>query len=154
MKNTYQQTKIGGFKVEVFTGYDGVQLFITDATGIEIYAHRVSSDPIERAQEVIARETGAATVAAPRPVQSIKSNRICLTERQEEFAKAIQRGLTNKFEVWEDFDFGDFVCVNKTNRTEYRVKLETVDGRTYSGCECPDWNIKNASLGYGRGKIS
>jgi hypothetical protein len=41
MENTYQETTIGGFKVTVFTGYDGKQLFITDSDGNQIYAHRV-----------------------------------------------------------------------------------------------------------------
>ncbi len=48
-----QTTNINGYKVTIFKGYNGVQLFITDASGNQIYAHRVSGNPIERAKEVI-----------------------------------------------------------------------------------------------------
>jgi hypothetical protein len=55
---SYTQTQINGFKVSTITGYDGTQLFITDSDGIQIYAHRVSGDPIARAKEVISEITG------------------------------------------------------------------------------------------------
>lgn len=52
---TSTETNIGGYSVTVFTGYYGTQLFITDKAGIEIYAHKVSGDPMERAMTIIAR---------------------------------------------------------------------------------------------------
>ncbi len=51
-----QTTTINGFKVTIFKGYDGTQLFITDKNGVQIYAHRVSGNPIERAREVISQQ--------------------------------------------------------------------------------------------------
>ena len=50
------QTTINGYQVTIFTGYNGTQLFITDSKGIQIYAHKVSGDPIQRAKEVIAQQ--------------------------------------------------------------------------------------------------
>jgi hypothetical protein len=48
-----QTTNINGYKITIFKTYDGTQLFITDARGNQIYAHRVSGNPIDRAREVI-----------------------------------------------------------------------------------------------------
>lgn len=48
-----QTTTINGYKVTIFNGYDGTQLFINDPKGNQIYAHKVSGNPIERAKEVI-----------------------------------------------------------------------------------------------------
>jgi hypothetical protein len=49
-------TTIKGYKVQIFKGYNGTQLFIIDAKGNQIYAHRVSGNPIERAREVISQQ--------------------------------------------------------------------------------------------------
>ncbi len=51
-----KQQIISGYQVTIFTGYDGTQLFITNADGIQIYAHRVSGNPIEKAREIIAAQ--------------------------------------------------------------------------------------------------
>ncbi len=48
-----QTATINGYKVQIFKSYNGTQLFIMDAEGNQIYAHKVSGNPIERAQEVI-----------------------------------------------------------------------------------------------------
>lgn len=54
-----QTTYINGYKVTIFYSYNGTQLFITSSEGVQIYAHKVSGDPIARAEEVIALETAA-----------------------------------------------------------------------------------------------
>lgn len=51
-----QTTFINGYKVMIFRGYQGTQLFITDKDGVQIYAHKVSSNPIQRAKEVISQQ--------------------------------------------------------------------------------------------------
>lgn len=51
-----KQTTINGYKVTIFTGYNGTQLFITDSQGVQIYAHKVSGDPMQRAKEVISQQ--------------------------------------------------------------------------------------------------
>ena len=40
-------------KVTIFTGYNGIQLFVSNSQGVQIYAHRVSSNPVARAEEII-----------------------------------------------------------------------------------------------------
>jgi hypothetical protein len=72
----------------------------------------------------------------------VKSKRICLNERQEEFAQAILRGMKNEFDVFEDFEIGTFVCVNKTNKSEYRVEMETIGNKTCVSCTCKDFEFK------------
>ena len=51
-----QTTTINGYKITIFTGFNGTQLFINDARGVQIYAHKVSDDPIQRAKEVITQQ--------------------------------------------------------------------------------------------------
>jgi hypothetical protein len=51
-----QTTNISGYIVTIFNTYDGTQLFITDSKGNQVYAHRVSGNPMERAREVIAQQ--------------------------------------------------------------------------------------------------
>lgn len=48
-----QIIKINGFTVSIFNSYNGTQLFISDASGVSVYAHKVSGDPMLRALEVI-----------------------------------------------------------------------------------------------------
>lgn len=42
-----------GFKVTIFFSYNGTQLFINDKQGVQIYAHKVSGNPVARAEEII-----------------------------------------------------------------------------------------------------
>ena len=133
-----QQTTINGFRVMIFTGYDGTQLFINNPEGDNIYAHKVSGDPMERAREVIAQNMPAAPTAA-----KVSANKmICLSNRRQEFTEALNRGKDNRFDVFADWDKDAFVVVNLGNRAEYRVKLETQNGALHASCECPDFGFK------------
>ena len=135
-----QQTTINGFRVMIFTGYDGTQLFINNPEGDNIYAHKVSGDPMERAREVIAQNMPAkVSVAAP-----VKTDRmICLSDRKAEFKQAMKRGLENDLEVYPDFEPDTFVVVNRTKKSEYRVRCETrADGKTYTECACRDFEFR------------
>lgn len=58
MSVSFERTQISGYQVTTFYTQNGTQLFITDSEGVQIYAHRVSGDPIARAKEAIAAETG------------------------------------------------------------------------------------------------
>ncbi len=51
-----QTTTINGFKVTIFYSYNGTQVFINDKAGVQIYGHKVSGNPIDRAREVISRQ--------------------------------------------------------------------------------------------------
>lgn len=129
-----QQTMINGFRVMVFTGYDGTQLFINHPDGHNIYAHRVSGDALERAREIIALEM-------PETVTADKM--ICLSDRKDEFKQAMKRGLDNDLSVEADYEQDCYLVINRTNYTDYRVRLETrADGKTYSFCECPDFKFR------------
>jgi peroxiredoxin family protein len=55
---THTTQMIQGYKVTVFYTMDGMQLFVTDAEGYQVYAHRMTGDPIARAREIIAAELG------------------------------------------------------------------------------------------------
>ena len=49
-----KQLNIDGFKVTIFYHRNApAQLFIQDAAGFQIYAHKVSKNPLERAVEII-----------------------------------------------------------------------------------------------------
>ena len=48
-----QQLTINGYLVTIYYHRNGTQLFIQNAGGFQIYAHRVSGNPLDRAVEVI-----------------------------------------------------------------------------------------------------
>jgi len=48
-----KQLTINGFLVTIFQTKNGTQLFIQNPAGFQIYAHRVSSNPLDRAVEII-----------------------------------------------------------------------------------------------------
>ena len=130
-----EQTIINGFRVMILKGFDGTQLFINDGRGNQIYAHRVSGDPMERAREVISRFAPAAVEER----QAEKGEMICLGEQKAEFVKALARAANFEFEVFPDWDRDSFVVVNKTSKTEYRVRLVTVKGKSFASCGCKDY---------------
>lgn len=68
---------------------------------------------------------------------------ICLHDRDRaELKSALKRGFENEFEVFGDWDKDSFVIVNKTNGTEYQVKLETRGGKTFAECGCKDFTYR------------
>ena len=48
-----KQLTINGYKVTIFNTANGTQLFIQNADGFQIYAHKVTGSPLERAVEII-----------------------------------------------------------------------------------------------------
>jgi hypothetical protein len=42
-----------GFKVTVFTHYNGQTMYINNPKGVQIYAHKFTGSAIERAKQVI-----------------------------------------------------------------------------------------------------
>ena len=129
-----QQTIINGYRVMIFKGYDGTQLFINNPAGDNIYAHRVSGDAIERAKDIIALDAPAAPETADKM--------ICLSERRGEFAEALIRGKNSNLEVFADWDKDVFVVVNTDNKNEYRVHLESRDGQLHAMCQCKDFEFR------------
>lgn len=128
-----QQTIINGFRVMIFTGFDGTQLFINHPDGHNIYAHRVSGDAMERAKVIIAANQ---VIVTDEPEKAGKM--ICIAERRAEFTEALTRGKNSDLEVYADWDKDAFVVVNNDNNAEYRVHLESRDGQLFGSCECPD----------------
>jgi hypothetical protein len=129
-----EQTIIDGFRVMIFTGFDGTQLFINHPDGHNIYAHRVAGDAMERAKVIIAANT---LIASDEPAKDDRM--ICINVRRAEFSDAIVRGKNSRLEVFEDWDKDAFVVVNSDNKAEYRVHLESRDGQLFCSCECPDF---------------
>ncbi|HEX8289807.1 MAG TPA: SWIM zinc finger family protein [Pyrinomonadaceae bacterium] len=73
-------------------------------------------------------------------IERMNPKMICLHDRdRSEIKAALKRGFENEFEVFADWDRDSFVIVNHTNQTEYRVKLTTSGGRTFSECSCKDF---------------
>lgn len=48
-----KQLNINGYLVTIFYHRNGNQLFIQDANGWQIYSHKVSGNPLDRAVELI-----------------------------------------------------------------------------------------------------
>lgn len=55
-----QTTTIRNHKVSIFRTYDGTELYIQNPAGETIYAHKVSGDAIERAEEIIPGDAASA----------------------------------------------------------------------------------------------
>jgi CRISPR/Cas system CMR-associated protein Cmr3 (group 5 of RAMP superfamily) len=50
------RVKEGEYTITIYRCYDGIKLFVTDAAGNQIYAHKVTGDAMERARAVIAKQ--------------------------------------------------------------------------------------------------
>jgi hypothetical protein len=77
-------------------------------------------------------------------------NKICLTDRQDEFQAALGRGFDEDFEVYDGWDTGEFFVINQTKKNEfamassevtyeYKVEIITIDEKLYGECECRDF---------------
>ncbi len=67
---------------------------------------------------------------------------LCISDRKAEFVEALQRGKNSDLEVFPHWERDTFVVVNNDNGNEYRVCLETANGKTYGECECPDHTFR------------
>jgi len=76
-------------------------------------------------------------VIAPQATQT-PNLAICLNDRKDEFRAALKRGSDNNFQVSDGWDRDVFFVTNHTNKSEYRVEFEAINGLIYAGCECPD----------------
>ncbi|MBS3915571.1 MAG: SWIM zinc finger family protein [Bacteroidetes bacterium] len=76
-------------------------------------------------------------VIAPQ-VENVPNLAICLNDRKDEFRGALKRGMDNDLQVSDGWDKDSFFVTNRTNKSEYRVEFEAVDGRVYADCECAD----------------
>lgn len=45
-----------GYKVTVFDGYDGKQMFIKNSDGEQVWAHRFTGDDFEQAKRIISQQ--------------------------------------------------------------------------------------------------
>lgn len=72
--------------------------------------------------------------AAPKPAEMI-----CLSSRKKEFVEAMSRADNSDLEVFADWERDSFVVVNHGNGKEYRVELDSNDGRAFAQCDCPDF---------------
>lgn len=70
------------------------------------------------------------------------SEMVCLNDRKDEFRAALRRAEQSTLEVFPDFDRDQFVVVNKSNDSEYRVQIEASNGSVFGKCECADFKYK------------
>ena len=127
MSNYTEQT-ISGYKVTIFTGYYGTQVFINDKDGNQIYAHKVSGDARERAIEVIAR----AENKTPSQILKLETARAALASVHIESVEA-------SFEYEAD-GARYYSAITKDSGVPhlYTVKVwEDSDGANFAHCNCP-----------------
>jgi len=65
------------------------------------------------------------------------SKAVCLSKL--EFIEAARRGADSNLEVFADFEQDSYVVVNLDTNADYRVKLESRNGRLHGECDCPDF---------------
>lgn len=142
---------INGYEVIFINfGRGDKRLFVNNIEGIQIYGHKTTDaiNYLETAKRVIAEDMKLATVGVVETVAPIVETTtvdkmICLSDRKEEFKAAMKRGFENDLHVEADFEPDTFLVVNRTNQTDYRVKLETsTDGKVWGSCECRDFSFR------------
>ena len=140
--NTYGHTNISGYAVSTFTTENGTQLFIRDAEGIQVYAHRVSGNAMERAREVISELTGETVAptydrAAMKKAQSQAIAAAVMTSRDEKTGarafKALEKAIT-EIEANDTIDF-DGKVLTFVSRHSGNRRFVTRDGCT-TLCDC------------------
>jgi hypothetical protein len=57
MTNDYTVTTINGFNVEIYETFHGTELYISK-DGVQLYGHKVSGDPMEKARELVSEFGG------------------------------------------------------------------------------------------------
>lgn len=123
-----EQDKTVFFPVAQITERDGERAYLVQFPDGEISRAAIrQSDLANRAVQIEPR---------------VSPKMICLSERKAEFVEALERGKNSKFEVYADWDRDAFVVVNRDNKKEYRVKLETHAGQLFAECECPDFTYR------------
>lgn len=114
---------------------------ITNLDGERAYRYQYPDGQISR-RTIKQSELGHYTLRinrlqtiAPKP----EPQGICLHDRKDEFRSALKRGADNNLEVFAGWDKDTFFVVNQSNGTEYGINFETVDGKVYAECDCPDF---------------
>ena len=124
MTNT--ETNIGGYSVTVFTGYYGTQLFITDKAGIEIYAHKVSGDAMERAMTVIAR-------AENKTVEQFQKTLNAKSALESAHIQSVEIGFEDEFDGTRIYSA---VTYDTGIPHHYTVKVWEENGAPVASCNC------------------
>ena len=112
---------------------------VTTRDGETAYRYEFPDGEISRSA-IRHSDLASHVVQIERRVSSAKM--ICLSERRKEFVEALERGKNSNLEVYADWDKDAFVVVNRDNRFEYRVRLETSGGQLFAECECPDFQYR------------
>lgn len=114
---------------------------ICDAQGERAYRYQYPDGELSRG---IIRESeliGRLIKINVQPQQP-ETTMICLSDRKDEFLSALSRAKNSSLTVYNDFEFDNFVVVNRENNSEYRVKLETKDNKVHAECGCPDFKFR------------
>lgn len=67
---------------------------------------------------------------------------VCISERKDEFIASLERGKHSDLEVFGHWEKDTFVVVNNDKGNEYRVNLQTANGKLYGECECRDYEFR------------
>lgn len=111
-----------------------LRIWAKDGDGQLCRVNYVSEDgQIKSASVVVA----LADLKAAREAE--RAGMICLAERKPEFVAALNRTEKSDLEVFAGFERDSFVVVNRAKRKEYRVHLQSQNGKPYASCECGDF---------------
>lgn len=67
---------------------------------------------------------------------------VCISDRKDEFVASLERGKASNLEVFPDWDRDAFHVKNHDKKSEYRVNLETANGKLYGECSCKDYEFR------------
>jgi len=136
---SYQEKNINGHKVSIFPGYDGTSLYVTDPNGIQLFAHKVSGDPMEKALSVIAEnspkvEAFDAQVLSQAATQAAGQAMLLGEERGSKMLAAIDKAqIELSYNKTIKFDAG---ILSFVSRHSNRRRIVTSSGCVESHCDC------------------
>jgi hypothetical protein len=125
-----ENDKIIYCRITEITERDGERAFLYQYPDGEI-----SCAPLHSSRVKYFRLTRAAVVKT----EHAPNLAICLSQRKDEFKKALRRANENEFDVYAGWDRDTFFVVNKDKNSEYRVEFETIDSKCFVECECKDF---------------
>lgn len=125
----FYKTTITNVYFETRDGFGFLRVFAKDGEG---QTRRVS---------YILEDEAICTTSVVVPIAELTkfSEMVCLNDRKDEFRAALRRAENSNLEVFPDFERDQFVVVNKSNESEYRVSIEASNGSVFGKCECADF---------------
>ena len=131
--STYETATINGHQIEVHYTFHGVELYVSK-DGVQLYGHKVSGNPMEKAAEIVARLSGAEVKPVAEKLE--KANQALAQALKSDHVKSVMVGFEYEADgvryytaitrhaqalhkytvrVWDEFEGGELQHIGKCN---------------------------------------